>query len=116
MSSTLRRAVSAMRLGRKDRGSSDVRPKKIRIHIPPDRPAACRTGYLSIATIVRNEAPYLAEWLEFHRMLGVEHIYFYDNESTDDSIGVISPFAQDNFVTVTPWPFPWNKTGEPAGQ
>jgi hypothetical protein len=66
--------------------------------------------------MIRNEASYLAEWLEFHRMVGVDHIYLYDNSSTDDSSAVILPFAQDNFVTVTPWPFPWNKTGEPAGQ
>ena len=111
---TLRRAMSALSLAPKD--PADVPSRKVRIQIPPDRPPACRTGYLSIATIIRNEAPYLAEWLEFHRMLGVEHVYLYDNDSIDDSSAVISHFAQDDFVTVTPWPFPWNKTGEPAGQ
>ena len=28
---------------------------------------------LAIAAIFRNEAPYLREWIEFHRLVGVEH-------------------------------------------
>ncbi len=89
--------------------------KRIRIPLPdlaPIRPI----GYLSIATAFRNEAPYLAEWLEFHRMMGVEHVYLYDHGSTDDFGTEILPFARDNFVTVMPWPFPWRAEGGPSGQ
>lgn len=38
---------------------------------------------LGICAIVRNEEAYLDEWLEFHRMMGVEHFFIYDNGSTD---------------------------------
>ena len=34
--------------------------------------------YLSICAIYRDEAPYLVEWIEFHRLVGVEHFYLYD--------------------------------------
>lgn len=70
----------------------------------PERPHSDPTRYLSIAAIFKNEAPYLAEWLEFHRLVGVEHIYLYDNGSTDTSAAVLAPFVRDGFVTVTPWP------------
>lgn len=33
--------------------------------------------------MVRNEIPYLFEWIEFHRLQGVDHFILYDDESTD---------------------------------
>lgn len=41
-------------------------------------------NYLSICASVRNEARYIVEWLEFHRKVGVEQFYLYDNNSTDN--------------------------------
>ena len=41
-------------------------------------------GYLSVCAIYKNEARYLAEWLEFHLLAGVEHLFLYNNDSTDD--------------------------------
>ncbi len=38
---------------------------------------------LSVVAIFRNEEPYLAEWIIFHRMQGFDHFLLYDNESTD---------------------------------
>lgn len=39
-------------------------------------------SYLSVCAIAKNEAPYLEEWVEFHRLVGVEHFYLYDNSSS----------------------------------
>ena len=39
--------------------------------------------YLTISAIMKNEGPYLKEWLEFHHMVGVEHFFLYDNNSDD---------------------------------
>lgn len=41
-------------------------------------------NYLSICAVVRNEAPYIKEWLDYHIKQGVEKFYLYDNESQDD--------------------------------
>jgi hypothetical protein len=73
----------------------------------PRRPAAPR-NYLAISTMVRDESLYLAEWLAFHRIVGVDHVYIYDNGSTDDSPTVLKPFVQSGFVTVIPWTGPLN--------
>jgi hypothetical protein len=61
------------------------------------------TYYLTIATIVKNEGSYIQEWLEFHRLLGVEKFIIYDNGSTDDTCGKLSPYVNQGYVTVIPW-------------
>lgn len=39
--------------------------------------------YLSICAIAQNESFYLDEWILFHKGLGVDHIYLYENDSID---------------------------------
>jgi Glycosyltransferase family 92 len=58
---------------------------------------------LAIVAIVKNEAAYIAEWAEFHLMLGVNHIFLYDNDSTDDTARVLAPYIAEGCVTITPW-------------
>ncbi len=61
-------------------------------------------SYLSICAIYRNEAPYLPEWIEFHRLLGVERFYLFNNRSTDDHLAVLAPFMDDGTVIWSDWP------------
>lgn len=58
--------------------------------------------FLSIAAIMKNEKPYLKEWLEYHLLQGVEHFYLCDNESTDGTRKYLSPYIQNNIVTYIP--------------
>jgi hypothetical protein len=37
--------------------------------------------YLSLVVIVKDEDAYLQEFIEYYKLLGVDHFYFYDNES-----------------------------------
>jgi Glycosyltransferase family 92 len=60
--------------------------------------------YLSICAIYRDEAPYLREWIEFHRLVGVERFFLYDNLSEDDHLEVLAPYMEDGTVTVQRWP------------
>lgn len=61
--------------------------------------------YFSITAIFKDEAKYLNEWLEYHRILGVDHIYLYNNFSTDDYMIVLQSFIDDDFITLTEWPY-----------
>jgi hypothetical protein len=61
-------------------------------------------NYLSICSAYRNEAPYLREWIEFHRLVGVEHFYLYDNRSEDDHQAQLAPYIDAGLVTLTDWP------------
>lgn len=47
---------------------------------------------LSICAIFRDEAPYLKEWIEFHRLMGVEHFYLYNHQSQDNYKEVLQPY------------------------
>src|SRR3990170_3574405 len=83
---------------------------------------------LGIVVIVRNEAPYLEEWLCYHLAVGVQHVFLYDNGSDDglhevEAVGVQHVFLYDNgsddglhelvdryvnhgLVSVVHWPLP----------
>ena len=72
-------------------------------------------GNLAIASVFRNEAPYLKEWIEFHRLVGVEHFYLYNNLSQDNYLSVLKPYIEAKIVELYEWPYEsvdgksWNK-------
>lgn len=61
-------------------------------------------AYLAVCAIYRNEALYLAEWIEFHLLVGVERFFLYDNVSDDDHLEVLSPYIDDGIVVRHDWP------------
>jgi len=65
---------------------------------------APRRFFLTIAAIVRNEGRYLAEWIEFHTLGGVEHFYIYDNDSSDGTAEILRPYVLQGRVTLLHWP------------
>lgn len=60
---------------------------------------------LSLCLIFKNEAPFLKEWLEYHSMLGVEHFYMYNNNSTDNFREIIQPYIEKGIITLIEWPY-----------
>lgn len=57
----------------------------------------------AICAVMKNEARYLAEWIEFHAAVGCSRFFLYDNESTDDTAAVIEPYVRSGLVEVEPW-------------
>jgi len=59
---------------------------------------------IAICAIFKDEAPYLLEWLAFHRMIGVDLFVLYDNGSCDGGADRIraSSFARN--VMLIDWP------------
>ena len=49
--------------------------------------------YLAMCTMYRDHAAYLAEWIEFHRLVGAERFFLYDNGSTDNHREVLAPYV-----------------------
>lgn len=64
---------------------------------------------LSVCTIFQDEAPYLKEWIEFHRLQGVEHFYLYNNNSSDNFQDVLEPYIANRQVTLTDWSMTYEK-------
>jgi hypothetical protein len=63
-------------------------------------------AYLAVCSMYKDHAEYLREWIEFHRVVGVERFFLYDNESTDDHERVLAPYTEQGIVEVHPWPTP----------
>ena len=53
---------------------------------------------LAITAILKNEAPYIKEWIEFHKLVGVQKFYLYDNESTDNIKEILKPYIDSKEV------------------
>ncbi|SPJ31777.1 unnamed protein product [Candidatus Protochlamydia amoebophila UWE25] len=53
---------------------------------------------LSVCAIFKNEAPYLREWIEYHRLIGVKHFYLYNHDSTDHYDCILEPYIQLGIV------------------
>src|SRR5690242_10611520 len=51
-----------------------------------------------------NEAPHLREWIEFHRLVGVERFLLYDNGGTDEHLEMLAPYLEDEIVVIHDWP------------
>lgn len=68
--------------------------------------------FLSIVAIIKNEGPYLQEWIEYHKLIGVEKFYLYDNGSTDDTKKILSKYIKSGIVEYIP--FPGEKMQVPA--
>jgi hypothetical protein len=74
--------------------------------VGPDVPVVPRGAphYLAVCAIYRDEASYMREWVDFHRLVGVERFYLYDNNSVDDHREVLAPYLERGEVTIQDWP------------
>jgi len=59
--------------------------------------------YLAICAIAKNEGQYFKEWIDWHLSHGVEKFYIYDNESTDQTREVLTPYIRDGVVEYKYW-------------
>lgn len=61
---------------------------------------------VSICAIFKDEAEYLKEWIEFHKIVGIEHFYLYNNNSSDGYLKVLQPYIDEGLVDLVDWPKP----------
>jgi Glycosyltransferase family 92 len=59
---------------------------------------------LALFAIYRDNANYFPEWIEFHRLVGVERFFLYDNLSQDDHLEVLAPYIESGLVVHHEWP------------
>ena len=67
---------------------------------------------LVVVCIVRDGRPYVRSFVEHYFSLGVKHIAFLDNNSTDDTVDILAEY--DN-VTVLRTKLPYKANGETTG-
>jgi len=59
---------------------------------------------LAVCALFKNESENLREWIEYHKMIGVDHFYLYDNGSKDQYMKVLRPYINQRMVTLVRWP------------
>lgn len=59
---------------------------------------------VAICAIVRDEAPYVLEWVAHHRALGFDHFFVFDNESRDGTSELLDRLSSLGFLTRIPFP------------
>lgn len=71
-------------------------------------PVPCKTRRYNVAlcSMFRDEGFYLKEWIEYHKIVGVEHFYLYNNFSEDNYLEVLAPYIEEGSVTLIDWPQP----------
>ncbi|MBD9373543.1 glycosyltransferase family 92 protein [Rhizobium sp. ARZ01] len=74
----------------------------IALSLNPPTPRPGRHG-IAIVACVKNEEAYIAEWLRFHRAVGIRHFILYDHGSTDETVAEIRRTLPPEAFTLLPW-------------
>lgn len=53
---------------------------------------------MSVVAIAKDEGLYIEEWVAFNRVLGIDHIYLYDNGSSDEIEKIITSYIDEGYV------------------
>lgn len=72
--------------------------------IHPSNVSEKKNYKVSICAIFKDEAKYLKEWIEFHRVVGIDHFYMYNNFSSDNYKDILSPYIDEGIVDLIDWP------------
>lgn len=59
---------------------------------------------IALCCVFKNEAQWLKEWIEFHKLIGIKHFYLYNNSSIDHYIRVLAPYIINGEVELYNYP------------
>lgn len=61
---------------------------------------------LAICAVFKDDARFLSEWIDYHRVVGVEQFWLYNNNSVDNYQVVLKPYIKEGIVKLVNWPSP----------
>ncbi|MBQ9304363.1 glycosyltransferase family 92 protein [Butyrivibrio sp.] len=59
---------------------------------------------LAFVACILNEARYIEEWIEYHRLVGVDKFYIFDNGSTDNTKEILQKYIDEGIVDLEYFP------------
>eukprot|EP00798_Chlamydomonas_sp_ICE-L_P001414 gene1414-32787_t len=71
--------------------------------------------YSALCTVAKNENQYLAEWLHYHKCLGIDKVYLYDHNSERPLALDVEEHVKSGFVEVQPFNGTHKKLGPKDG-
>lgn len=80
-----------------------VRDRSISFGVTPKR------RYLTVAALMKDEHELLPDWIEYHRVIGVDHFVLYDNRSVHRGRvrQVLRPYISAGIATLIDWDYPY---------
>lgn len=60
-----------------------------------------KKGYkyeIAAVLMFQNESFFLKEWIEYHKLIGIQHFYLYNNSSTDNYRDILKPYIDSGEV------------------
>jgi Glycosyltransferase family 92 len=60
--------------------------------------------YLALCGCLGYDAPYLLEWVEFYRLVGVERFFLYNNGDRAAQERLLAPYVEEGTVVLHDWP------------
>ncbi|WP_332873556.1 glycosyltransferase family 2 protein [Pseudomonas juntendi] len=65
-----------------------------------------KTNNLKVAccAIMKNESPYIHEWVAHYKNLGFDHIAIYENDSNDRTAHLLKTLASNGHIEFKSWP------------
>jgi hypothetical protein len=84
-------------------GFKPIRPPVSKLKAAPKK--AINAGRTCIVTTMKNEGPFILEWLAYHRAIGVEDFLVYTNDCTDGTDTMLDMLQDKGFLQhrVNPW-------------
>lgn len=62
---------------------------------------------LTVCAVFQQEARFLKEWIEYHKLIGVQHFILCDDRSSDNYMEVLAPYIASGEVEL--WRIPYNQ-------
>ncbi|XP_072035967.1 uncharacterized protein [Amphiura filiformis] len=59
--------------------------------------------FLTMCTMTKDMDRYVPHWLDYHKMMGVEHVYIYDNSRKSILARTTRKHIKSGFLTIIPW-------------
>ena len=84
-------------------GHKPVRPPVSKPKAAPK--AAAQAGRTAIVTTMKNEGPFILEWLAYHRAIGVDDFLIYTNDCTDGTDTMLDMLQEKGLVQHRENPF-----------
>ncbi|OCX67136.1 glycosyl transferase family 2 [Thioclava sp. SK-1] len=89
-------------------GHKPVRPPVSKVKAAPKK--AAQAGRTAIVTTMKNEGPFILEWLAYHRAIGVDDFLIYTNDCTDGTDTMLDMLTEKGLVVHRE--NPWRPGGE----
>lgn len=80
-------------------------PKPVLDHKVLEIPATTRGNKIVLVTAMKNEGPFLLEWISYHRAIGVTDFIVFTNDCTDGTDTLLDLLAARGIVEHYPNPF-----------